>query len=316
MKPRIASLLPSATEICFALGLGDRVVGVSHECDYPRGAVGRPVLTRSTVDSRATSAEIDRQVRDQLTRGLSLYSVEEEELRRLGPDLIVTQDTCQVCAVSFDTVRETTARLLGRHADIVSLSPLSLEDVLGDLGRVGEAAGVAKTADEVAAGLRARLEKVRARAAGLPRPRVLALEWMDPPMVIGHWTPELIRIAGGDPVAAHDAAPTHPTTWEALAATEPEVVLVAPCGFDVEQTLTELPALLGNPGFQALPAASRGRVVVLDGNAFFNRPGPRLAESAELAALAIHPEAFQDAVDLSSAAMGEAPMHRVEGWQG
>ena len=312
MKPKIASLIPSATEICFALGLGDQVVGVSHECDHPTGAAGKPVLTRSSVDPTASSAEIDRQVREQLTQGLSLYQVVEDELRRLRPELIVTQDTCEVCAVSFSTVEEAIGRLLGQAAEIISLSPLSLDDVMEDHLRVGRAAGVEVAAREVVAGLRQRLEALRERTASLPRPRVLGLEWTEPPMVVGHWTPELIRIAGGEPVAAHDAAPTRTATWKDIAETEPDVVLVAPCGFKVEQTLEELDRLYEVPEFKELPAVANGRVVVLDGNAFFNRPGPRLVESAELAALAIHPEVFRGVVDLETPAMGRTPIHWVD----
>lgn len=289
---RIASLLPSATEICFSLGLGDRVVGVSHECDHPAEAGGRPVLTRSSVDAGASSQEIDRQVRQLFTQGLSLYEIEEDTLRELGPDLIVTQDTCEVCAVSLSAVEEATCRLLGTAARIVSLKPLVLDDVMGDLSRVAEAAGVPEAAVRVRGAMRRRFDELAARTAGLPRPRVLVLEWIDPPMAGGHWTPELIRIAGGEPVLGHHGTPTTATTWAAIAEAEPEVVLIPPCGFEIPQIRRDLPALLADPDFQRLPAVASGRVVLIDGNAYFNRPGPRLVRSAELAALAIHPEVF------------------------
>jgi iron complex transport system substrate-binding protein len=289
---RIVSLLPSSTEICFALGLGDRVVGVSHECDFPPEVSGRPVLTSPKVDPHATSAEIDQQVRALVADGLSVYRIDEERLRELRPDLVITQDVCEVCAVSFAEVREATARLLGAEASILSLSPLTLADVLDDIVRVGRAAGVEDAAHELVAHLRRRLDRLRAETALLPRPRVLVLEWLSPPMVAGHWTPELIRIAGGEPILGHDGEPTGPVDWAAIVEAAPAVVIVAPCGFRVAQSLRELPALAALPGFATLPAAHGDRLVVVDGNAFFNRPGPRLVESAEIAAMAIHPERF------------------------
>ena len=294
---RIASLLPSATEICFALGLGDQVVGVSHECDFPADAAGRPVLTRSSVDPSASSAEIDRQVKRLFTQGLSLYEIEEEALRELRPDLIVTQDTCEVCAVSLTAVEEATCRLLGAEAQIVSLKPMVLADVLDDLERVGVAAGAEDAAREVRAAMRKRFDELAARTAKLPRPRVLAVEWLDPPMIGGHWTPEIIRIAGGDPVLGHHGEPTRSTTWAAVAEAEPEVVLILPCGFKVPQAQRDLEALFQDADFRSLPAAATGRVAVIDGNAYFNRPGPRLVRSAELAALAIHRDVFSDEIE-------------------
>jgi len=197
----IVSLLPSSTEICFALGLGDRVVGVSHECDFPPEVSGRPVLTRPKVDPHATSVEIDQQVRALVADGLSVYRIDEARLRELRPDLIITQDVCEVCAVSFADVREATARLLGAEASILSLSPLTLADVLDDIVRVGRAAGVEDRAQKLVAELRARLDGLRTETAALPRRRTLVLEWLSPPMIAGHWTPELVRIAGGEPMA-------------------------------------------------------------------------------------------------------------------
>jgi iron complex transport system substrate-binding protein len=293
-RQRIVSLLPSSTEICFALGLGDRVVGVSHECDFPPEVSGRPVLTSPKVDPHATSAEIDRQVRALVADGLSVYRIDEERLRELRPDLIITQDVCEVCAVSLAEVREATARLLGAEADILSLSPLTLADVLDDIVRVGRAAGVEGAAHRLVADLRTRLDRLRAETAVLPRPRVLVLEWLSPPMVAGHWTPELIRVAGGEPILGHDGKPTGPVDWASIVEAEPDVVLVAPCGFHVEQSLREISALAALPWFMDLPAVRKGRVAIADGNAFFNRPGPRLVESAELGAVAIHPERFTD----------------------
>ena len=287
MAQRIASLLPSTTEMACLLGLRERLVGISHECDFPVSVRDLPVLTGAKVDARARSAEIDRQVREVVANGLSVYRIDEEKLRELQPDLILTQDACAVCAVSFAEVQAAARKLLGAAADIVSLSPLRLEDVLQDILRVARAAGVAERGREVVAGLRERLDEVRARTASAPRPRVLALEWMDPPMPAGHWTPEILRIAGGAPVLGRDGEPTSRVSWEQIVEAAPEVLLVIPCGFKVSQSLPEVPLVVDR--LAATPAVREGRVFVADGNSYFNRPGPRLVESAEIALSAIHP---------------------------
>lgn len=308
MFPRIVSLLPSATEICFALGLGDNVVGVSHECDYPEDARERPLVTSSAIDARATSSEIDRQVTQRLTDGLSLYQVDQQRLRSLRPDVIITQDTCRVCAVSLDDVKASVAQLFanggeasrthnGVGPEILSLAPRGLEDVFADILRVGAVCDRSARAQTLVSHLRTRLDRLRDETAALPRPRVLVLEWLAPFMVGGHWTPSLIRIAGGEPVLGHDDAPTRPRPWDALAAVAADVLLVAPCGFKVEQTLAEIAATDNDSvgaRLRSLPAVRNGRGFVIDGNAFFNRPGPRLVDSAELAAAAIHPAQFPD----------------------
>ena len=292
MAQRIASLLPSTTEMACLLGLRERLVGISHECDFPESVRGLPVLTAAKVDAKARSAEIDRQVREVVANGLSVYRIDEEKLRELHPDLILTQDACAVCAVSFGEVQAAARKLLGAAADIVSLSPLHLEDVLQDILRVARAAGVAERGVEAVAGLRERLDELRARTARVPRPRVLALEWMDPPMPAGHWTPELLRIAGAEPVLGREGEPTSRTTWEQIVDAAPEVLLVIPCGFKVTQSLPEMPSLIYR--LAATPAVRDGRVFVADGNAYFNRPGPRIVESLEILAACIHPEAFED----------------------
>ncbi|MCG8459999.1 MAG: ABC transporter substrate-binding protein [Holophagales bacterium] len=291
---RVASLLPSATEICCALGLEGHLVGRSHECDFPPDIERLPVLTRATVDSRATSAEIDRQVRRQLTEGLSLYEVEETTLRELAPDLVITQDTCDLCAVSFSTVQESVARLLGAETPIVSLSPTSVDDVLEDHLRVARAAGRAAEGERVAEGLRGDFDALRCRTGNLDRPTALLLEWIDPPMPAGHWSPELLELAGVEAVLGHRHQPTRATTWEAVAEADPDVILLAPCGFPLEQTRRELPTFFDLPIVAGLRAVREGRTYAIDGNAFFNRPGPRLVESARIAARILHPEATAD----------------------
>ena len=297
----IASLLPSATEICFKLELADRLVGISHECDYPAEARTRTVLTRANVDAGAPSTAIHQQVGARLSRGLALYDIDEEQLARLAPDVILTQDTCAACAVSLPDVAQAVANLTSKPVEILSLAPQSLRDVLECIRSVGKATKSEPEATALVGAMRDRLDNVRRRTESLSRPRTVVIEWIDPPMVAGHWTPLLIRMAGGDPVLGHDGAPTRATTWEAIAAADPDVVLLAPCGFRVQQTLAELPALYANPTFAGLRAVREGRVVVIDGNAYFNRPGPRLVESAQLAAAAIHPKALgtdQSADDL------------------
>jgi iron complex transport system substrate-binding protein len=289
---RIVSLLPSSTEICFALGLGDLVVGVSHECDFPLEVRGRPILTAPKIDPSVSSAEIDRQVRALVADGLSVYRIDEQRLQDLRPELVVTQDACEVCAVSFEEVWEATRRLIGADVEVLSLSPLTVDDVLDDIVRVGRATKTETTARELIAGLRARLESLRQETSSLPKPRVLVLEWLDPPMIAGHWTPELIRIAGGDPILGHDGTPTGPVGWDRIIDAEPEAILVIPCGFRVAQSLAEMGRLMERPGVAELPAVRAGRVSIVDGNSFFSRPGPRLVDSAEIAALAIHPEQF------------------------
>ncbi len=286
---RIASLLPSATEIVCALGLADQLVGVSHECDYPPATVSRlPVLSRSAIDATATSRAIHQQVAAQLSRGLSLYEVDEERLKQLAPDLIVTQDTCRVCAVSLADVQRAAAELVGHPAQVVSLAPQTLDEVFAGFVDVATAAGVPERAASVVTGLRARLDTLAARVAGRPRPRVLGLEWLDPPMPAGHWSPELIHRAGGEAVGGYPGQPTRSMTWETVTDLDPEVILVMPCGFTVSQTEQELPVLLARPQIATTRAARDGRVHLIDGNAYFNRPGPRLVDSAELAAALIH----------------------------
>lgn len=287
---RIASLLPSATEIVCALGLADALVGVSHECDFPPEVVGRPVLTAPKIDPRGTSAEIDAAVRRLVRDGLSVYRIEDAALRAARPDLIVTQDQCEVCAVSFGEVEQAARALLDAPAHIVSLRPLRLDDILDDLARVADAAGVPERGAELVAASRGRLDRIRrAVAPARSRPRVACIEWIEPLMVAGNWVPEMIALGGGtyDLVAAGAHSPA--ITWDALVAAAPDVVIVMPCGFDLAQTRRELPSLTRRPEWQALPAVRNGRAYAIDGNAYVNRPGPRIVDSAELLAGLIQP---------------------------
>lgn len=287
---RIACLLPSATEIVCALGLAERLVGVSHECDFPAGIVGRPVLTEAKLDPRGTSAAIDAQVRRLVADGLSVYRIREDALRAAAPDLIVTQQQCEVCAVSFDEVQAAARALLAAPAAIVSLQPNRLDEVLADFVRVAEAAGVPAAGAALVAASRARLDTIARRIAhARSRPRVACIEWLDPLMVAGNWIPELVALGGGTYDLVAPGAHSPAITWEALAAAAPDVVIVMPCGFGLAQTRRELPALTAHPQWQALPAVQNGRAYAVDGNAYLNRPGPRLIDSAELLAGLIQP---------------------------
>jgi iron complex transport system substrate-binding protein len=291
--PRIASLLPSATEIVCALGAGDQLVGISHECDFPPAIRDRPVLTRSRIDSTGTSRAIDAAVRSVIAGALSIYDVDADQLSRLSPDVIVTQDLCEVCAVSLDDVRAAVARLAHRRdIAIVTLHPARLADVLGDVERVAAALGCAERGAAVRAELEQRIAAIGRRAAQITsRPRVVSLEWIDPLMIGGTWMPELIELAGGQPVGATAGAPAPTITPGDLAALAPDVVVVKPCGFSLPRTLEER-HLIERCVIAACPG--RPRVYVTDGNAYFNRPGPRLVESLEIMAACIHPDRFDD----------------------
>ncbi len=287
---RIASLLPSATEILCALGLTDRIVGVSHECDFPPDVVGRPVLTEPKLDPRGTSAEIDAAVRRLVRDGLSVYRIRDDALRAARPNLIVTQEQCEVCAVSFAEVEQAVRVLLEAPAAIVSLKPTRLDDVLEDFTRVAAAAAVEEAGAQLVRASRERLERIRAELRhARSRPRVACIEWLAPLMLAGNWVPELVELGGGTygMVAAGEHSPS--TGWDDLIAYAPEVVIVMPCGFRLEQTRRELPELITRPEWQGLPAVRNRRVYSVDGNAYLNRPGPRIIDSAELLAGLIQP---------------------------
>jgi iron complex transport system substrate-binding protein len=292
---RIVSLLPSATEIVYALGLGDALVGVTHECDYPDAARTRPVVTRSLLDhSEATSEEIDDAVRGQLRDGLSLYALDRDLLAELRPDLILTQALCEVCAVSFDSVCDVTAQFEGVAPKVLSLEPGSLADILATITTVGAVTGAERRATELVSGLRARIEHVRERAAQIVRrPRVACLEWIDPPFGPGHWLPEMVALAGGEPGLGEAGADSRRISWGDVIAFAPEVIVVTPCGFDLERAAAEaLRVLPRRTGWEALPAVRGGRVYAVDGNAYYSRPGPRIVDSLELLAELTHPAHF------------------------
>lgn len=296
MSRRVVSLLPSATELVCAVGARDELVGISHECDFPPDVVGLPVLTSARIGVGLSSGDIDRRVRSVIRDALSIYSVDAELLGELRPDLIVTQDLCEVCAVSLDDVRSAVARLANRESiDIVSLRPTRLNDVLEDVLRVGNALDRGDIAVALKSRLEARIREVARRAASAhTRPRVVSIEWLDPIMLGGTWMPELIELAGGMAVGTRAGEPAPTLSIDALIELRPDVVLVKPCGFPIKRTLAER-ELVEQRIVTRLPDA---RVYISDGNAFFNRPGPRLVESLEILAACVHPEELADYADL------------------
>lgn len=288
---RIVSLLPSATEIICSIGLRRQLVGVSHECDFPASVRGLPTVTQTLIDSSLASAEIDQQVRTRLHGERALYSLRTKVLARLQPDLIVSQALCDVCAVAGAEV-EAAANALPRPARVVNLEPASLEDVFDALALVGEAAGCSQQAQAAVAKLRLRVDAVRRRTQAIPaakRPRVAVLEWLHPLFNAGHWTPQLVEFAGGLDCLGNPFAPSTSIHWRQLANSRAEVIVIALCGFDVRRSLQDLTLLRDDPSWQALPATQTGRVYVADGNAYFSRSGPRLVDSLEMLAHALHP---------------------------
>lgn len=289
----IVSLLPSATEIICALGLTDHLLAVTHECDYPEAARQKPWITRSRLPADLTSGEIDEAVRSQLDSDAhSLYTIDRELLAKLDPDLIVTQKLCEVCAVAYDEVLDA-VRELPRQPVVLNLEPMSLRDVLEDIVRVGVAAGAEDAARRLVAEYQQRIERVRAAVARAgTRPRVGFLEWIDPLFCGGHWNPELVEIAGGVDGIGNKGAPSTRVEWERVREFAPEVLVISCCGFSAERAGQDLPILERLPGYADLPAVRAGRVHVVDGAAYFSRPGPRLVDSLEILARLVHPEVY------------------------
>jgi iron complex transport system substrate-binding protein len=276
---RIVSLVPNGTEILFALGAGDQVVGVSHECDFPPAARERPILTGSALAADLAPEEIDRAVSAQVGNGLSLYTIDEALLARLDPDLIVTQELCPVCAVSTEQVEGALAPL-PRCPDLLSLDPRRLADVFADIRSVGLKIGQESEAAKLVESLETRLARVRAER-GAWRPRVLALEWLEPPFAGGHWVPEMIEAAGGEDVAARPGDGSRRMTWDEVAALDPDLIVVMPCGFDGAGARAQVERIAGTPEWTGLRAVRQGQVYPVDANGCFSRPGPRLVDGIE-----------------------------------
>ena len=289
---RICSLLPGATEIVFALGLGDDLVGVTHECDYPADAQNKQAVVKSVVDAKSMSgAEIDRKVAELLQAGKGLYRIDEAAFAEAAPDLVITQALCEVCALDYNEVVKAAAAL-SHKPEIVSLNPHSLPEILDDILRVGAATGRNEAATAMVADLRQRIEQVGGREPDR-RPRVICLEWFEPLYSAGHWVPEMVALAGGHDVIGHAGEPSAKIDWRAVVDLQPEVILLMPCGFDVRRTVRESTPLRALPGWNDLPAVRAQRVFALNGNAYFSRPGPRLVNGLEILARIIHPDAVE-----------------------
>ena len=300
---RVVSLIASATEIVAALGRRDWLVARSHECDFPADVSALPVITEPKFTTGGSSAEIDARVRTLVGEWLSVDRVDIDKLRDAAPDVIVTQDHCEVCAVSLKDVEAATCHWTGHKAEIVSLRPHGLEDVLRDIRRVAAALDAASEGEALINRMRDRLAALRSKTANLSRPGVAFIEWMDPLMSGGNWMPTLINAAGGRDLLGVEDAHSPFLSWESLANADPDVIVIAPCGFPIDRTVREMPVLESHERWAQLKAVRSRRVYIGDGNAYFNRPGPRLVETAEIIAEMLHPSIFHFG-------------HQGRGWRG
>ena len=302
---RIVSLIPSATEMVHALGLGDQLVGISHDCDFPPTVRRHPVVTRSFIPAGASSGEIDRKVRDLRGGSLPLYALDVEALEELRPDVILTQALCTVCAVSEEEVHVAARRLPG-PPQVVNLEARTFREVLDGILLVARTAGVEARGCELMEALSERAERVAARSSARQRVPIAFIEWLDPPFACGHWNPELVAMAGADDPHGRVGEPAQVIGWDAVAASRPALIFVAACGFGVDRTLEDLPELTRMPGWRDVPAIRDGRVYVTDGSQYFSRPGPRLVDSLEILAHAVDPDLHPLSEHLPAAVRVEA----------
>jgi iron complex transport system substrate-binding protein len=298
---RIVSLLPSATEIVYALGLGDELVGVSHECDYPSDAKTKPIVSTSSLSPALRSDQVHRSVSEHHHSSHSLYNIDEPLLRKVNPDVILTQELCSVCAVPVSQVREAT-RILAGPCRIVSLEPNNLQQILDTILAVGEVAGRNAEAHALVAELENRIARVAFTASTAPtRPRVFCMEWMDPPMAGGHWMPEMVRLAGGVDNLGEDGKPSTVIAWQRVVEYAPEIVVIMPCGYKIPRSLAEVDQLAAREGWYDLPAVRESRVYIVDSPAYFSRPGPRIVQGLEILAEIIHPGLFSGLIPREAA---------------
>ena len=294
---RIVSLVPSATEMLFALGLMDEVVAVTHECDYPPTAATLPRVTRDRLPAGLTTAQIDAAVKERTLKGESIYELDTALLHELQPDLIITQALCKVCAVSVDDVRAV-AEEIDSQPMVVALDPHTLGEVLGDARTIAQATDAKDAAVDLIREAATRIDRIRLLVRGARRPRVVALDWLDPPYAAGHWTPQMIDYAGGEDVLGFAGEGSQEQAWELVAATEPDIVIVMPCGFDAEIAHRE-----AEMHREQLAALGAGEVIAVDAAAYFSRPGPRLVDGLELLAYLIHPELVDISDELAARAI-------------
>jgi iron complex transport system substrate-binding protein len=299
-EPRIVSLIASATEIVAALGFGRNLVGRSHECDFPAEVLALPACSEPKIDVHGTSREIDERVKSLAGAAVSVYRVFPDVLKGLNPTHIITQTQCEVCAVSLKDVEQAMAEMIGveRPPQIVALAPMALADVWADIRTVARSLGAPERAESLVASLQNELDEIRARAASAStQPSIACLEWIDPLMSCGNWVPELVDFAGGRNLLGEAGKHSPWLDWEKLAACDADVIAIMPCGFDIPRTRLELPPLTDDPRWQKLRAVCEGRAYLTDGNQFFNRPGPRLVESARILAEILHPDLFGNSLE-------------------
>ncbi|MFI5323644.1 MAG: cobalamin-binding protein [Thermodesulfobacteriota bacterium] len=288
---RICSFLPSTTEILYELGLGESVTGVTHECDYPPEARGKKRVIMSFIDpDTLSSREIDELVSRNAAEGKSTYLIERDALKEADPDLILTQELCEVCAVSGNEVLES-VQVLGRKPEILSLEPGTLSEILDTITIIGDATGTKETAREVTEKLKHRIEKITSLFGNeRDRPRVFCMEWLEPPYVAGHWVPEMVGIAGGEYGIGMAGEPSFKVTWKEIADYAPQMLFIMPCGHDIEKTLGEINTLTEHDEWFSLPSTGKGQIYIFDANSYFSRPGPRVVDGLEIIAKTIHPE--------------------------
>lgn len=308
MTRRIVSFLPSATEMAFALGLGDQVYGVSHECDYPPEARSKPAVVRNALPiEQMSQAEIDVAVTERLRSGRSLYEIDSAVVQAAAPDLVITQNLCEVCAPAGNEIADL-LRPLPNAPEVLWMTPKSLEQIFDNVRTLGDATGCDQQAELLISRGRARFEQVRAVAeTAESRPRVFCMEWMDPVYCCGHWVPEMVALAGGDDALSRLGSDSVRISWESVLAWAPEVLVVMPCGFGIAKGFEEAQRLLDYPGWSDIPAVLNGRVYVVDANAYFARPGPRVVDGTELLAHLIHPELFSWGGELDAFRRLESP---------
>lgn len=292
-SPKIISLLPAATEIVCALGLEENLVGRSHECDYPESVKQLPVCTEANIPDGMSSADIDKKVKEILSDALSLYTVKKEQIKTLAPDVVITQDQCEVCAVSLPEVEQALADYLDKKTEIISLQPNSLEDVFSDIETVAAALNARSQGSILVEELQERVDIIKHKLKFIDaKPTVACIEWLAPMMVSGNWIPQLVSIAGGIPVLAEAGKHSPYVDWDDIRLANPDIIVVMPCGFAIDRTMREISLLLQQPGFSELKAVKNNRLYIADGNQYFNRPGPRIVDSVEILAEIINPKQF------------------------